>query len=199
MYKLFGSSLSGNCHKVRLALAQLHCAYEWQELDILQGAARTPEFLAINPGGTVPVLEVAPGQYLLESNAILCYLADGSELWPAAPLARAQTLQWLFFEQSSHAPCLAVARRICLLLAADHPQRADLPQLHKRGYRVLDMLEQHLAQRAFLVDEHYSIADIALFPYTDMAAQGGFELQRYPALRAWLQRVKAQPNFVAMR
>lgn len=198
MYRLFGTSRSGNVYKVRLLLAQLGIAYRWREVDVLHGAQRTPEFLAMNPYGKVPVLEIAPGRCLAESNAILCYLADGTRLWPAEKFAHAEVLQWLFFEQSGHAPALAGARRIELLQPADSPLRAELPQLHERGYRALDIMEQHLARCAFLAAERYTIADIALFPYTDMAAQGGFDLQPYAAIRAWLQRIREQAGFVAM-
>lgn len=199
MYNVFGMSLSGNCYKVKLLLEQLGTPYTWDEVDVLGGATRQPEFLARNANGRVPLLEIEPGCYLPESNAILCYLADGTPLWPAAKLAHAQTLQWLFFEQYSHEPAIAVARFICRFLPAEHPRRAELPRLLERGYQALDVMEQHLQAHTFFVAERYTIADIALFAYTHVAAEAGFELARFPALGAWLQRVAAQPHFFPMR
>ena len=198
MYKVYGMSSSGNCHKVKLLLEQLATPYEWQEIDIMKGESRTKEFLARNPNGKVPALEIEPGRYLWESNAILCYLAEGTPFWPSEKLAKAQTLQWLFFEQYSHEPYIAVARFICVFLPADHPRRAELPRLHERGYQALDVMEQHLARGPFFVGDRYTIADIALCAYTHVAADGGFDLARFPAINAWIERIKAQPRFIAM-
>ena len=198
MYKLFGMSISGNSYKVKLLLEQLQAQYRWEETDILKGATNTPEFLAINPSGQLPVLEIKPGQYLAESNSILCYLAEGTPLLSSERLARAQTLQWMFFEQNSHELYIAGARFICTFLPADHQRRAELPRLYERGYQALTLMEQHLAQRLFFVGDSYSIADIALFAYTHMATDGGFDLVRFPAISAWIERVKAQPRFVSM-
>lgn len=198
MYKVFGMSVSGNCHKVRMLLEHLQLPYEWVEVDTLHGETRTPQFLALNPNGRVPALQVAPGTALAESNAILCYLADGTDYWPTERWERAETLQWLFFEQYSHEPYVAVARFIRVFLPADHERRAELPRLHERGYQALDVMEQHLRKHDYFVAGRYSIADIALFAYTAVADTGGFDLGRYPAINAWLQRVRAQPNFVAL-
>jgi len=195
---VFGMSLSGNCYKVKLLLEQLGRQYVWQEVDIMTGVTHTPEFLAMNANGQVPLLEITPGRYLAESNAILCYLADDTLLWPAEKLQRAQVLQWLFFEQYSHERFIAVARFICKFLVADHPRRAELPHLHERGQQALTVMEKHLADHTFFVGERYSIADIALFAYTHCAADGGFDLSAYPAVGKWLQRVRAQPNFIEM-
>jgi glutathione S-transferase len=191
-------SLSGNCHKVKLLLEQLGLTYRWQEIDILTGETRRPEFLQKNPNGRVPLLEITADRYLAESNAILCYLADGSPLWPAEKFAHAEVLQWLFFEQYSHEPYIAVARFIVKFLPLDSPRRAELPRLHERGYQALAVMEKHLQDRDYFVGEFYSIADIALFAYTHCAADGGFDLTPYLAIKAWLQRVRAQPNFIAM-
>lgn len=199
MYTAYGMSLSGNCHKVKLLLEQLHLPYRWEEIDIMQGLTRTPEFLAKNPNGRVPTLEISPGNFLPESNAILCYLADGTQFWPADRLLRAQTLQWMFFEQYSHEPYVAVARFICVFLPPDHARRAELPRLHERGYQALQVMEQHLASRKFFVGERYTIADIALFAYTHVATDGGFDLSRFGAVTAWLERVSAQPGFLPMK
>lgn len=198
MYKLFGMSASGNCYKVKLLLEQLSIPYQWVEVDILNGATRTAEFLALNPNAQVPTLELGRRQYLAESNAILCYLADGTPLWSSEKLERAETLQWMFFEQHSHVPYIAKARFICKFLPADHPRRAELSHLHEQGYKALGVMEQHLAGRPFLVGGKYSVADITLFAYTHAGIEGGFEVKRFPAISTWLQRVKEQPKFVDM-
>ena len=130
MLTVYGMKSSGNCYKVQLLLEQLGRPYRWVEVDSAAGETRTAQFLAMNPNGKVPLLEVGPGRHLAESNAILCYLAEGSPLLPQDAWQRAQVLQWLFFEQYSHEPYIAVARFICRWLPADHPRRADLPRLH---------------------------------------------------------------------
>ena len=196
--RVYGMSTSGNCYKVRLLLEQLQQAYEWIEIDVRTGLTRQPEFLGRNPNGRVPTLEYAPGKYLAESDAILVYLAEGSAFWPQQRLQRAQALQWMFFEQYSHEPYIAVARFICTMLPAQHERRAELPRLHERGYQALAVMEQHLARERFFASDAYSIADIALYAYTHAAADGGFELQRFPAVRAWIARVESQPRFVPM-
>jgi glutathione S-transferase len=196
--RVYGMSTSGNCHKVRILLEQLQQPYEWIEVDIRTGLTRQPEFLGRNPNGRVPTLEYAPGKYLAESDAILVYLAEGSAFWPPQRLQRAQALQWMFFEQYSHEPYIAVARFICLMLPAQHERRAELPRLLERGYQALAVMEQHLARERFFVGDTYSIADIALYAYTHAAADGGFELQRFPAVCAWIARVESQPHFVPM-
>ncbi len=195
MLKVYGMSSSGNCYKVKLLLEQLGQPYAWEEIDIMQGSTRTADFLAKNPNGKVPTLEIESGVFLAESNAILYYLADETEFMPREKLARAQVMQWLFFEQYSHEPYIAVARFICKYLPADHPRRAELPRLLERGYHTLSVMEQQLAARSFFVDERYSMADIALFAYTHEAHVGGFDLAGYPAVRRWLARVADQPKF----
>src|SRR5690606_23126269 len=166
-------SASGNCHKVRLMLELLGKEYRWREVDSINGGTRTPEFLAMNPNGKVPLLEFAPGRYLPESNAILCYLAEGTPFWPADRLARAHALQWMFFEQYSHEPYIAVARMISRFLPADHPRRAELPGLLERGNRALAIMEQQLSGSAYFAGERCSVADIALYAYTHCAGDGG--------------------------
>jgi glutathione S-transferase len=191
-------STSGNCHKVRMVLEALGRPYAWTETDSTRGATRTPEFLAMNANGKVPVLEIEPGTYLSESNAILWYLADGTALLPGAALDRARVLQWLFFEQYSHEPYIAVAR----FLRKFHPdpagQRALADSKMSGGYRALEVMEGQLAREPFFVGGSYSIADLALYAYTHVAGDGGFDLQRFPAVRAWLRRVEAQPGYVPM-
>ena len=197
MITVYGMRASGNCYKLQLLLAQIGQAYRWVDVDSSRGETRTPEFLAKNPNGKVPLLELEDGRLLPESNAILCYLADGSPLFPSDRWLRAQTLQWLFFEQYSHEPYVAVARFISGWLPADHPRQAELPRLRERGHQALAVLERELAARDFLVDGQYTIADIALYAYTHVAPAGGIELHDYPALRAWLARIEAQPGYVA--
>lgn len=199
MLTVYGMKSSGNCYKVELLLEQLGRPYRWVEIDSAAGQTRTTEYLALNPNGKVPLLEVGPGRCLAESNAILCYLAEGSPLLPQDAWQRAQALQWLFFEQYSHEPYIAVARFICRWLAPDHARRAELPRLHERGAQALAVMEQHLARQPFFAGEDYSVADIALFAYTHAAADGGFDLGVYPQVGRWLDRVRAQPGFVAQQ
>jgi glutathione S-transferase len=194
---VYGMKASGNCYKLQLLLEQLGRPYRWVETDSVNGATRTPEFLAKNPNGKVPLLELADGRLLPESNAILCYLADGSALLPGEAWPRAQVLQWLFFEQYSHEPYVAVARFVARWLPPDHPRQAELPRLRERGHQALAVMERQLSKQPFLAEAGYSIADIALYAYTHEAPVGGISLDGYPAIRAWLARVEAQPGFVA--
>jgi glutathione S-transferase len=196
MITVYGMKTSGNCYKVQLLLEQLGQPYRWIEIDSTTGETRTSEYLAKNSNGKVPLLELDDGRRLAESNAILCYLAEGSLFLPADRWQRAQCLQWLFFEQYSHEPYIAVARFICLWLAEDHPRRAELPRLRERGYQTLAVMEKHLGANSWFSSTSYGIADIALFGYTHCADEGGFDLGAYPAVRAWLDRVRAQPGFV---
>lgn len=195
-YQVHGVSPSGNCHKVRLAVEQLGLPYVWHEVDMMNGATRTEAFRKINPNGKVPVLIIDEHTILSESNAILCYLADGTPLLPDDRLERAQVLQWMFFEQYSHEPYIAVARFILQFLK--QPDDARLPDRIAGSYRALDVMEQHLATRTFFVGERYTVADIALYAYTHVANEANVDLSRYPAIRAWLDRVRAQPRYVAM-
>lgn len=198
MYTVYGMSSSGNCHKLRLLLDHLGLPFRWQEVDITTGACRQPDFLALNANGRVPVLQLDNGETLAESNAILCFLAEDTRLWPGPRLARARTLQWLFFEQYSHEPYIAVARYICGFLPPDHERRAELPKLQERGGQALAVMEQHLSGRQFFVEDRFGIADIALYAYTHAAADGGFRLEPYPYLRAWLDRVAEQRGHTPM-
>jgi glutathione S-transferase len=199
MLRVYGVSESGNCYKVKLLLAQLELPFEWVEVDMLGGETRTPAYLAKNPNGRVPLLQLEGNQYLPESNAILNYLADGTEFLPGARLERARVLQWMFFEQYSHEPYIATSRFIVHFLGQAEQQRAVLEEKRKPGYAALDIMETHLKERTFFVAERYSIADIGLYAYTHVADEGGFELGSYTAIGAWLDRVRAQPNHVAMR
>ena len=193
---VYGMQASGNCYKLKLLLDQLERPHRWVETDSVNGATRTPEFLAKNPNGKVPLLELADGRLLSESNAILCYLADGTRLLPENAWQRAQALQWMFFEQYSHEPYIAVARFVARWLPADHPRQAELPRLRERGHQALAVMEQQLSKQPFLAECGYSVADIALYAYTHEAPVGGIALDDYPAIRAWLARVEAQRGFV---
>ena len=196
MLTVHGFRPTGNCYKVQLLLALLDVPHRWVEVDSTAGATRTPDFLAINPNGRVPVLELDDGRLLPESNAILCYLADGTPFLPTERFERAQVLQWLFFEQYSHEPYIAVARFICGWLPDDHPRRAELPRLRERGHDALAVMERHLAARAWFVGDRCTVADLALYAYTHDAARGGIFLDAYPAVRGWLERVERLPRFV---
>jgi glutathione S-transferase len=196
VFTVYGNSDSGNSYKVKLALEQLGLRYKWVQVDSTRGETRTAEFLAMNPNGKVPTLRLEDGSFLPESNAILCYLAEGSALMPAVRLERARVLQWMFFEQYSHEPNVAVARFI--LQFAKNPGDPRLPEKTAGSYRALDVMETHLATRTYFVDEQYSIADIALYAYTHVADEANLDLGRYPAICAWLARVKAQPCHVEM-
>lgn len=198
MITVHGFSPSGNCHKLRLLLEQLGEPYRWVEVDSSQGQTRTPQFLALNPNGKVPVIELDDGRTLSESNAILYYLADGSRFLPADRWQRAQALSWMNFEQYSHEPYIAVARFIAGWTPLDSPRRAELPALRERGHRALAVMERHLQDHDWFSGADYGIADIALFAYTDVAGHGGIGLDGYPALRAWLARVRATERFVAL-
>lgn len=190
---------SGNGYKVRLLLAQLRREYRWIEIDILRGESRTPAFLAKNPNGRVPTLELDDGTCLAESDAILCYLAEVSPYLPVDKLLRAQVLQWMFFEQYSHEPDIATPRFILKYLPQDSPRRAEIPKRLEHGRAALGVMESHLTDREYFVGERYSIADIALYAYTHVAHEAGLDLSTYPRIRAWLARVVREPRHVLLK
>src|SRR5947208_7704977 len=191
MMKLYDYLPSGNRYKGRLLLSQLGHRFTLNEKDIAKGETRTPEFLAINPNGRIPVLELDDGRHLSESDAILFYLAEGTPFLPEERFARAAVLQWMFFEQYSHEPYIAVARFWTHYLG----KAVDAEKI-ERGYQALDVMERHLGARRFFVAERYTVADIALYAYTHVASEGGFDLAAYPNVRAWLARVAAEPGHV---
>ncbi len=197
--KVYGDSRSGNCYKIQLLCAEIGIPFAWQEVDILAGESRTPQFLAMNPNGRVPLLALPGGTYLAESNAILCYLADGNALSGSGRFGRAQVLQWLFFEQYSHEPYIATSRFIIRYLGSPPARQAELESKKKGGYAALGVMEKHLLNNAYMATEHFSIADIALFAYTHVADEGGFDLANYPAIRAWIRTIEHRPKFVAMK
>jgi glutathione S-transferase len=194
--RLYDYLPSGNGYKVRLLLAHLGVPFELVEMDIVQGATRTPEYLAKNPNGRIPLLETDEGLRLAESNAILFYLAEGTRFLPSTRVERAQALQWMCFEQYSHEPNIATVR-FWLTHAGMTPEReAQLSRKRELGYAALSVMEQHLQSRAYFVGERFSIADIALYAYTHVADEGGFELGRFPSVGRWLERVRTQPGHV---
>jgi glutathione S-transferase len=192
---LYESSVSGNCYKVRLLLAHLGIPYERREVDVVDRSRRRELLGDLNPALRVPTLVLDDGRALAESDAILMYFGEGTPYVPDDRYERAQVLQWLFFEQYSHEPYIAVVR-FWLTLADRPPAAEEVEARRKGGYAALDAMEHHLAERAFLVGERYSVADIALYAYTHVAGEGGFDLEPYPAVRAWLDRVAAQPGHV---
>ncbi len=199
MLKVYGDYRSGNCYKVKLMLHLLGREYQWLPIDILKGETQTAEFLAKNPNGKIPVLELEDGTFLWESNAILNFLADGSEFIPNEPRLRTQMLQWQFFEQYSHEPYVAVARFIQLYQGMPEARREEYEVCHVRGHKAFRVMEQQLQRTPYLVGEQYTLADIALYAYTHVAHQGGFDLSNFPAINAWLARVADHPRHVAMQ
>ena len=203
MIRLYDYLPSGNGYKVRLLLTQLQIPFERTELDIIKGLTRTREFLDKFPNGRIPAVEFDDGRRLFESDAIMWHFAETTPLVPKDPFERARVLQWMFFEQYSHEPYIAVARFFAL-----HPDHADerrsgLPRIMRGGYDALAMMESHLGgggkgdhPREFFVGGRYTIADIALYAYTHVAHEGGFDLTNYPAIREWLARVKSQPRHI---
>ena len=198
MITLYDYLDSGNGFKIRLLLAQLKQPYRWIEKDILANATRTPAFLAKNPNGRIPALELDDGTVIAESNAILWYLAEGSPFIPNDRLQRAQVLQWMFFEQYSHEPYVATPRFIVKHMPADSPRHAELPDRMARGNAALGVMDAHLAKQPFFVAQSYTLADIALYAYTHVAHEAGFDLRPYKALSAWIDRVAGQPGYVSI-
>jgi glutathione S-transferase len=199
MLTLYDYMDSGNGYKVRLVLAQLGLPYKLVECDILKGETRTPEFLKRNPNGRIPTLQLEDGSHIFESGAIIWYLAEGTPLAPKDRKARAETLQWMFFEQYSHEPNIAVARFWKHYLPKLTPlQEMDLPNRMKGGYAALDIMERHLSTHQFFVDGRYGLADIALYAYTHVAHEGEFDLSKYPSINAWMARVASQPKHVTI-
>jgi glutathione S-transferase len=199
MYTLYSMRRSGNCYKVRLALTQLDIPHELIEIDILKGETRTPEFLAMNPSGHVPLLQVGRDRYIAESNAILWYIAGGTPLVPEDRVERAEMLQWMFFEQHSLEPNLGAAYFwLTLVKGGRELQQHALEDWMEEGYRALGVMERHLTRHRFVAAGRYSIADIALYAYTHVAHTCDYELERFPAVRDWLARVADQPNHVTM-
>jgi glutathione S-transferase len=191
---LYDSAVSGNCYKVRLLFAHLGIVYERRELSVTDRSDRARTLGALNPALRVPTLVLDDGRSLAESNAIIFHFAESSEYLPDDRFERAQVLQWLFFEQYSHEPYIAVAR--FWRIAGITPPESELQAKQRGGVAALKAIDGHLTDRQFLVADRYTIADIALYAYTHVAPEGGFELEPYPAIRAWLPRVETQPGHI---
>ncbi|MHC0066978.1 glutathione S-transferase family protein [Nostoc sp. UIC 10890] len=198
LLRLYDFLPSGNAYKIRLLLTQLGMPFERIELNILTGETRTPEFLSKNPNGKIPVLEIEPGKYLAESNAILVYLSEGTEFLPYDRFLRAQVLQWLCFEQYSHQLFIAKSRFWISILGKTEEYDEAIKQNREPGYAALRLMDKHLTSHTFFVGERYTIADIALFAYTHVADEGGFDLTQFPAIQTWIERVKAQSRYISI-
>ncbi len=199
MYTLYSMQRSGNSYKVRLVLAKLRIPYRLREIDILKGDSHTPEFLAMNPTGQVPLLEVEPGRYLAESNAIIWYLAGGTTLAPDDRIQRATALQWMFFEQHSLEPNIGAAWFwLALQKGGRELQQHALEDWMEEGHRALGVMDKHLKQQRYFVDNRLTVADLALYAYTHIADRCDYDLGGFPYVRAWIDRVAAQPDHVTM-
>lgn len=200
--KLYGMTGSGNCWKPAVLMNQLGIPFQWVEVNTLKDETRMPEYLRMNPNGKVPLLEVSDKgetRFLAESNAMLCYLADGTHYLPDDRWPRAKVLEWLFFEQYSHEPYIATVRWWVHYLHKQDEWKEKIAEAMKKGYAALGVMERQLARTPFLAGEAYTIADIALYAYTHVAHQGGYDLTSYPGINAWLKRVEQRPNFVRMQ
>ncbi len=193
---LHDSAISGNAYKVRLLLRQLGIPFRRIEYDVDDGSTRTAEFLSRNPNGQVPTIALPDGTHLCESNAILYYFAEGTPYWPRDKRQRAEALRWMFFEQYSHEPYIAVVRHWVAHLGKTPENEPQLARRTERGYDALGVMESRLKDHAWFAGDAYSIADIALYAYTHVAHEGGFDLVRYPGIRAWLARVASQPGHI---
>jgi len=196
--KIYGDIYSGNCYKLKLMCALLALEHDWIPIDILRGETRSDSFLALNPNGQIPVCVTDDNAVLTESNAILFYLAQGSDYWPPDKLSQTRVLEWQCFEQYSHEPTIAVARYIKVYEHMPDSRMDEYKTRLKGGYRALDLMEAHLSDRHFLVGERGSIADVSLFAYTHVAHEGGFDLSAYPSINGWIARIKSLPGYVAM-
>lgn len=196
--KIYGDGRSGNCYKLQLLCSEMSISYDWEEVDILSGDTRTAEFLSKNPNGRIPLLELPDGRHLAESNAILCYLADGSEFFGSDAWSRAKILQWMFFEQYSHEPYIATSRFIIQYLGNPPDRQSDLQQKKAGGENALQVMDQQLQSSDYITGDGFNIADIALFAYTHVADEGGFDLSAYPGVIAWIERIRQRPGYTTM-
>ncbi len=199
MHRIYATIGSGNCYKVQLLMRQLGIPFDVINIDVLKGETQSPEYLAINPNGKVPYLQLPNGEGLGESNAMLAHLADGTDFMPHDPMERTRVFEWLFWEQSSHEPYISPARFWIAIMPQGREERADqIAMWHERGNKALKIMDRHLAKNDFLVANRYSVADIGLFGYTHVASEGEFDMSQYPAVSAWIERVKSTPNYVPM-
>lgn len=200
MLKLYDNQDSANGYKIRLLFSLIDMPYELIEVDIFKGGSRTPEYLAMNPNGRIPLLALEDGTYLPESGAILHYVAEGSDFLPLGRADHAQVLHWIFFEQYYHEPTVAVSRFIVHHTPADSPRRGEeLTTKRKGGHAALAIMEQQLNTHDWFVADRPSIADIALFAYTHVAPEGGIELDGYDHIKGWIERIRQLPGFVSIR
>ncbi|MFL0798248.1 MAG: glutathione S-transferase family protein [Cellvibrionaceae bacterium] len=195
---IYGDVQSGNCYKLKLTAALLSLNYEWQHVDILKLDTHKPEFIAKNPNGKIPLLELDDGRYLSESNAIINFLASGTDLLPKDAYQLAKVQQWQFFEQYSHEPYIAVARFINKYLDLPEERRDEYKAKQEGGHKALQVMESQLTKTPFLIGEQFTTADIALYAYTHVADEGGFDLLKYPAISSWMDRVASQPGYIAL-
>jgi glutathione S-transferase len=198
MYKVFGDMLSGNCYKIKLLMQFLDIEHEWVHVDILINATHTDEFKAMNPNARIPVIELGNGNYLWESNAILNYLAEGTNYLPSEKYERAKVLQWQFFEQYSHEPYIATARYINKYLGLPKEREAEYHSKQVGGHKALAIMDRHLSQNKFFLDTSPTIADISLYAYTHVAHEGGFDLLEYINIQRWFNDFESIPNYIKM-
>ncbi|WP_339773622.1 glutathione S-transferase family protein [uncultured Paraglaciecola sp.] len=196
--KIYADEQSGNCYKVKLVCALLGIEHQWVHVDILAGDTAANSFLAKNPNGKIPLLALDDGRHLWESNAIINYVASGSDLLPTDAFTLAKVQQWQFFEQYSHEPYIAVARFIAKYLGLPEDKKAEYAAKQAGGHKALSVMESQLTHSVFLVGEQLTTADISLYGYTHVAHEGGFDLSLYPAVQAWLARIEALPHYVPM-
>lgn len=196
--KVFGDIQSGNCYKIKLLLSFLNLEYEWIHIDTLEGGTSTLAFQKMNPNGKIPLLETSDGRYLSESNAILNYLAEGSEYLPQDHFDKAKVLQWQFFEQYSHEPYIAVARYIKKYLGLPEGRQEEYKAKQMGGHKALSIMNEQLAKTSYLVGEQLTIADISLYGYTHVSHEGGFDLDNYPNIEGWIQRIQLHPRYIGM-
>jgi len=196
--KIYGDIQSGNCYKVKLLTSILEIDHEWVEVDILAKETQAEDFLEKNPNGKIPLLELDDGRCISESNAILNYLAEGSKLSSEDAYEKAIILQWQFFEQYSHEPYIAVARFIAKYLGLPDDKKEEYRSKQAGGHKALKVMEDQLSKTDYLVGSRISISDISLYGYTHVADEGGFDLSAYPAIQAWLKRIRNHDNYVGM-
>lgn len=198
MNKVWGDMLSGNCYKVKLLMQFLSIPHEWIHIDILAQETHTAEFQQMNPNERIPVVELTNGQYLWESNAILNYFAEETEFLPHETYARAQVLQWQFFEQYSHEPYIATARYINKYLGLPKEREAEYHGKQAGGHKALAVMDNHLADHQFFVGTHATIADISLYAYTHVANEGGFDVSGYRNIQRWFRDFEQIPGYIKM-
>lgn len=196
--KIYGDKRSGNCYKIQLTCAFLSINYDWVDIDILKGDTNRAEFLDKNPNGKIPMLELDDQRILVESNAIINYLAFNSNLLPQNAYDLAKVQQWQFFEQYSHEPNIAVARFIEKYLGMPKERLSEYQAKHQGGYKALMVMEQQLQHSEFIAGDVLTVADISLYAYTHVAHEGGFDLAQYPHVNSWMKRIAAQPNYLSM-